>query len=135
MTWSSGPKRGLPAGLDMYDRPLEPRVEPVDELSRFVLDQIRAQETEPRIDQVPQRHDEPNGALAYRYAGKVRDDCVVFRRIVALYVSALAEVDAAENDLERNAEKDRALGLRQAVAALAARWDDQPAFKAEWRVQ
>ena len=131
MTWGSGPNRRWPAGLDMMDRPMEPRVEPIDDLTRFVLDQIRNQESEPRIDQVPQNHDE--SPVAYRYASKMRADCAGFRRIVALYVEAMAAIKAAEGRREREAEEDRALGLRQAVAAIAEMWDTAPGFRDEWR--
>jgi hypothetical protein len=72
--------------------------------------------------------------MAHRYAKSVRDDMVVFRRIVALYVEAMAAVEAAEDDYDRNAEEGRALGLRQAVAAIANRWSWHPEFKDEWKL-
>jgi hypothetical protein len=131
VTWG-GPN--LPSGLDQFDRKQEPAVEPVDDLSRFVMLRILEAETEPRVDGVPKAHHDPHGAVAHRYAGKVRADMVAFRRIVALYVDAVAAINDAEGGSEREAKEDQALGLQLAVAAVALRWSDHPDFRDDWRL-
>ncbi len=123
MTWG-GPS--LPSGLDEYDKRQEPQVDPVDDLSRFVLDRIREAETEPRIDGVPKIHHDIRGAIAYRYAGYVRHDMVAFRRVVRLYV------DCAESTWPADAL--RAAALRPAIQAFAMRWEQHDDFREEWRL-
>jgi hypothetical protein len=87
---------GHRAGLDDFRAKQEPRVDPVDDLSRFVLDRIRDAETEPAIE-VMAVYDQPAGPMAHRYAGHVRRDCVVFRQIVAMYLAAAAEDEAGRD--------------------------------------
>ncbi|MFG1621166.1 DUF6221 family protein [Kribbella sp. NPDC049227] len=70
--------------------------------------------------------------MAHRYAAKVRADCGAFRRIVLLYVEATAAVEAADNQPDREAAEERALGLRMALCALAARWSNRHGYKDEW---
>jgi hypothetical protein len=98
-----------------------------------VLDSIYDQETEPRIEGLAS-YSEPAGPMAHRYAAKVRADCVAFRRIVLLYVEAMAAVEAADNPPDREAAEERALGLRLAVSAVAARWSNRHGYKVEWSV-
>ncbi|MFC5268448.1 hypothetical protein ACFPJ1_40620 [Kribbella qitaiheensis] len=110
---------GSGAGVDDFRAKLEPRPDPVDDLSRFVLDRIREAETEPVADQVPERAmDQP---MAYRYAGYVRKDCEVFRKLMALYVEPSASPSAKR-------------ALRLAVMSLAERWSGHPDFDDRWRI-
>lgn len=131
MTWG-GPS--LPSGLDQFTAKQQPNPTPVDGLSLFVMQRIREAETEPVVDQVPKHYHEIHGAAAHRYAAKVREDMVAFRRIVKLYVEAVAAVEAAEDGYVNDAEEDRAFGLRQAVAILAMRWEQHPEFRDDWRL-
>jgi hypothetical protein len=121
--------RQPPIGLDLFDQPIGPKVEPCDDLSRFVMDCIRLQETEPRTDMVVQSYDETAGPMAHRYAGKVREDCKAFRRIVALYVEA---------HTAGNADQGFVAGARAyteaAVLVLANRWSTVAGFREEWRL-
>jgi hypothetical protein len=121
---------GLHAGLDDFRAKQEPRVDPVDDLSRFVLDRIRDQETEPAIE-VMAVYDQPAGPMAHRYAGHVRKDCVVFRRIVAEYCGFAREVqNAADSDWYYRGQFE---GITLAVKAIANRWSGHPDFRDEWR--
>lgn len=130
-TWGAP---NLPHGRDDFRGRQEPAVKPIDDLSAFVMNRIRYTENEPVIDMVPKFYDQSMGPVAYRYAGHVRTAMVSFRRVVALYVEAMAALDAAEDEDEHNEQGARALGLRQAVAALAMRWSDDPGFQEEWKV-
>jgi hypothetical protein len=121
---------GLHAGLDDFRAKQEPRPDPVDDLSRFVLDRIRDQETEPAIE-VMAVYDQPAGPMAHRYAGHVRRDCVVFRRIVAEYCAEMTARKAEHPDPKVGAF-DRARGLRYAVRAVACRWSGHAEFQSEW---
>jgi hypothetical protein len=124
----------LPSGLDQFTAPLEPDPRPVDDLSRFVMERIRAAETEPRVDMVPAAYSKPAGAMAHRYASNVRRDMVAFRRIVAEYCAELAEQSEAFPDHGVTAFA-RAMGLRYAVLAIANRFADHPDFVPEWRME
>lgn len=124
MTWNSP---NLPSGIDDFTRKQEPNPQPVDDLSRFVLDRIRKAENEPRVDGIPQNYYKDRMAIAYRYADKMRHDMIAFRRIVQQYV------EYAESDWPH----DQVLlsGFRPALQAIANRWSDHPDFKAEWGLQ
>ena len=111
---------GSGAGVDDFRAKLEPRFTPVDDLSRFVADRIRDLETEPVVDGVDPLKS-PGDAAAYRYAKHVRDDCVVFRKIVAQYVEPSASPSAKR-------------ALRLAVVSLAERWSDHHDFQESWRL-
>ena len=107
----------------------EPKFEPVDDLSRFVLDRIREAETEPVADQV-----EPNGQpMAYRYAKHVRDDMIPYRRIAAAYCRAVAG-SATTDPIALLAGGDDTDGLNVAMLAIAHRWDDHHDFRKEWLI-
>lgn len=137
MTRARGTRRnpanapGIRAGIDDFRGKLEPRFNPIDDLSRFAADRIRELETEPVTDMVAQLHDDQ--PMAHRYAGYVRRDCVAFRRILAEYCTELAEQTAAFPDQGITAFA-RAMGLRYAVLAIANRWSDHPNFLDEWRL-
>lgn len=125
----------LPSGIDTFQAKQQPRPEPVDELSRFVLNRITFEEDQPRVDGVPDLHYKPGGAAAHRYAGYVRRDMVAFRRIVAEYVAASAALDAAVDEDEHNEQGARMLGLRIAVASIAMLFAEHPDFRGEWRLE
>lgn len=108
----------LPSGIDTFEAKQQPRPEPVDDLSRFVLRRIHAEETQPAVDGVPKLAHATNGEIAHRYAGYVRQDMVAFRHIVALYCAP----DAARSE------------LRPAMLALANRWSGHYDFRDEWRL-
>lgn len=130
----------LPSGIDMFDKPQHPRPKPVDDLSRFVLQRIHFEETQPVIDGIPKAAAKSQQAMAHRYAGYVRQDMVAFRRVVDLYVSAVALRDALPNLQETVlatdiADFDGQVAMAQlAVKALAMRWQDHHEFRAEWRL-
>ena len=114
------------SGADDFRAKQEPQFEPVDDLSRFVADRIREAETEPVADQV-----EPNGQpLAYRYAKKVRDDMIPYRRIAAEYCDAVHD----ENDPRELAEwwAGYLEGMKGSMTAVANRWDDHHDFQETW---
>jgi hypothetical protein len=116
------------SGADDFRAKQLPAFEPVDDLSRFVLDRIREAETEPVADQV-----EPNGQpMAYRYAKHVRRDMVAFRRIAAEYCDLFTDAQNGPTWSELYA----ALldGIKGAMTVVANRWDDHHDFQEEWRV-
>lgn len=129
-TWGAP---NLPSGRDDFTGKQLPVVRSVDDLSGFVMLRIGFEESAPKLD-VPQVYSQPAGPIAHRYAAAMRSDMQAFRRVVAQYVEAVAAVEAASDDYEHQVEEDRALGLRQAVAAIAMRWDQHPDFHEEWRV-
>lgn len=86
----------LPSGLDQFTGKQEPDPRPVDDLSEFVMARIRTAEKDPVVDGVPGMYAKPGGAITHRYAGNVRRDMVVFRRIVAEYCAWLPEEEAAK---------------------------------------
>jgi hypothetical protein len=124
---------GLHAGLDDFRAKQEPRVTPVDDLSRFVLDRIRDAETEPAIE-VMAVYDQPAGPMAHRYAGHVRRDCVAFRRIVAEYCEWMADRDAARQHGAGELWAAHRDGLLGSVTAIANRWADHPDMRDDWRL-
>lgn len=109
------------SGHDDFRAKQEPQFEPVDDLSRFVLDRIREAETEPVADQV-----EPNGQpMAYRYAKHVRDDMVAFRRIVVTYIY-----------LAEHGTKSSKAAMGLVMDALARRWRSHPDYpKDGWLIE
>ena len=115
---------GMPggSGADDFRGKQLPAFEPVDDLSRFVLDRIREAETEPVADQV-EPHGHPTG---YRYAKHVRDDCVAFRKITNRYVIACGK---SGDDWVWVA-----VGLRWAVKEIANRWSGHHEFQELWRL-
>lgn len=116
----------LAAGVDRFDRKQEPRLTPVDDLSKFVAARIVEAETEPRTDAIDP-HASLGDAIAYRYAGYIRKDCVVYRQIVEGYCYAKGR--------DRDDEAAASLaGLRLAVLAVANRWAGHPEFRDEWRL-
>jgi hypothetical protein len=108
-----------PDGTDTFQSLQEPKVDPVDDLSRFVMARIRELELEPR-GEVMALYDEPGGAMAHRYAKHVRKDCVVFRRIAQVYLDYASDVDAGSV-------------AESAMLAVANRWADHPDFDPDWR--
>ena len=120
--WGTGP---VESWRDQYDKTQEPKVEPVDDLTRFVLDRIREAETEPRADQIPQNYSKGEMPIAYRYAGYVRQDMVAFRRIVALYCECAVNEKVSAASIA---------AYRVAVKALAVRWSQHHDFRDEWRL-
>lgn len=92
-----------------------------DPLIEFVTWRIRDTETEP-AHEVPQLYDTQAGPMLHRYAGHVRQDCAVFRRIVARYWAAVTS--DAPADVQR--------ALRSAVEDLAQRWKTHPAWREDW---
>jgi len=131
-TWGS-PK--LPTGLDMYDRKQEPRPEPVDDLSRFVLDRIHDEETQPRVDGIPQAAAKSRDVVAYRYAGYVRRDMATYRRIVKRYCDVKTEWESSPNQDERQVIGVFSAALAEAVREIAMRWSDHHEFRDEWRLR
>ena len=85
-----------------------------------MVDRIRDAESEPAIE-VMAVYDQPAGPMAHRYAGHVRRDCVVYRKVVALY-------------LEPSASPSAKRALRAAVVSIAERWDNHPEFDDRWRM-
>lgn len=121
-------------GIDRYDRLQHPTLNPTDDLTRFVTARIIDAESETRETYTV--HDEPNGAMAYRYAGAVRRDMVAYRRIVANYLAIdAAAVAQTEGTPESAAADSVAMGLASAVVIIANRWADHPGFRDEWRIQ
>lgn len=125
MSWGSGP---APSWRDDFTGPQLPDPDPVDDLSRFVMDQIRAAETEPRHE-VPQAYDQPAGPIAHRYAAAVRRDMIAFRRILDLYCQEAwnTNEDGFQHGAQRYAEA--------AVLAIASRFADHPDMRDEWRLE
>jgi hypothetical protein len=123
----------LPDGTDTFQSLQEPKVDPVDDLSRFVMARIRELELEPR-GEVMAVYDQPAGPMAHRYAKHVRRDCVVYRRIVAAYCTAKTGVPEIEDEEDGKAAWDRMIGLRIAVKTVANRWSDHHEFRDEWRL-
>lgn len=124
---------GLDAGIDRFEHTQEPDFTPVDDLSRFVRARIIEAEIEPRSEVIAM-YDEPAGAMAHRYAKHVRQDCVVFRQIVAAYLDSLLKAQEAEDTYGHDYWEDVAQGLRTAVLAIANRWSDHHEFLPEWSV-
>ena len=130
---------GMPGsrGADDFRAKQEPQFEPVDDLSRFVLDRIREAESEPVADQV-----EPNGhPMGYRYAKHVRDDMIPYRRIAAEYCAAVTEVAHQSAADEAWAESNQAHwwsgyleGMKGSMTAVANRWDDHHDFEKGWLI-
>ena len=104
---------GLDAGIDRFEHMQEPDFAWVDEITKFIKARIIEAELEPR-GEVLAMYDEPAGAMAHRYAKKVRADMVTFRRIVLLH--------CVHGD------------LHDAVRAIAGRWSDHHEFRDEWRL-
>ena len=112
----------LPPGRDDFKARQQPNPDPVDDLSRFVLDAIRRTESAPKHD-VPQAYNKPAGPIAHRYAADMRADMIAFRRIVAAYCEIKGELG-----------DDRASGLELALLIIANRFDTHPGFLDEWRL-
>lgn len=114
---AGGPE--LPDGHDRFLKTQKPAIQSVDALSGFTLFRIMNLELEPRGEIDPFKN--PEQAMAYRYAGHVRRDCVAFRRIVERYVLA---VQAGDDVVE----------LTAVMLIIANRWSDQQDFREEWRL-
>lgn len=125
----------LPSGLDQFTARQQPNPRPVDDLSRFVMDRIRAAETEPAVDGVPKLYSKPGGAIAHRYAANMRRDMVVFRNIVALYIDAQADDENDPYAEGAGYQKGGRSYMEAAMLALANRFADHPDFRAEWRLE
>lgn len=125
----------LPSGRDDFTADQQPNPQPVDDLSRFVMDRIRFAESEPSADMVPKFYAQPQGAMAHRYAGNVRRDMVVFRHIVELYIESLADDDSdpyAKGDGYQAGARNYMEAL---MLVLANRFADHPDFRDEWRLE
>jgi hypothetical protein len=119
-------------GINRYDRPQEPAIQPVDDLTRFIADRIR--EIEVAAHEAYLVHDEQAGAMAHRYAGHVRADMIAFRKQVVQYLTIRQSLTEATTDYERAAYEGASLAAIGALSAIAERWGDHPDFREDWRV-
>jgi hypothetical protein len=125
----------LPSGLDQFTADQQPDPRPVDDLSRFVMSRIRFAESEPAVDMVPKSYSRPGGAMTHRYAGNVRRDMVVFRRIVQLYVESLADDDSDPYAKGDGYQAGARSYMEETMLVLANRFADHPDFRDEWRLE
>jgi hypothetical protein len=115
----------LPDGTDTFQHLQKPDLHPAgDPLAAFVKARIIDAELEPRHE-FPRVYGLAAGPIAHRYAKHMREDCVVFRQIVELYLQGQ---EIPEGDY------DWSLGAELAVRAIACRWDDHPEFDEQWRL-
>lgn len=118
----------LPDGTDTFQHLQKPDLRSGgDPLVAFVIARIIDLETEPR-QEFPRVYALAAGPIAHRYAKHVRDDCVVFRQIVAAYLKALAITEGPDAQQARI----EAAALRRAVMAIAERWWHHPTFRDDW---
>jgi len=121
-----------PPWRDDFSGLQQPRPEPVDDLSRFVLARIAATEDAPSLD-FPAAYDRPAGPIAHRYAQGMRRDMVAFRRIVAEYCRFVAETEAPVGRMDWYDGQREA--LRGTLVVLANRFAGHPDFRDEWRLE